>query len=205
MPLNFLYWFLMLINQLGNRVSLCRCYWLCLLMVSIYLIQLQFWWPDQHLIPNVLQLVFANISVKGWVIDSNQHSLSDCSSHALVIPAHNAEIVQGHFMTSGPIVVIDGWWWPQVLPESFSKCFAWLPYVFILTVHPATCVSIYPPHSSLVCHPYLLDGLGVAWWHWPLWNAFQCHVFCRCFCSFHSVPSYRAALCMVSYCCWYCM
>ena len=51
------------------------------------------------------QLVFANISVNGWVIDSNQHNLS---SHALVIPAHNAEIVQGHFMTSGLIVVIDG-------------------------------------------------------------------------------------------------
>ena len=53
------------------------------------------------------QLVLANISVKEWVIDSNQHSLSDCSSHALVIPAHIAEIVQGHFMTSGLKVVID--------------------------------------------------------------------------------------------------
>ena len=38
----------------------------------------------------------------------NQHSLSDCSSHALVIPAHNAEIVQGHFMTSGLVMVIYG-------------------------------------------------------------------------------------------------
>ena len=46
------------------------------------------------------QLVLANISIKGWVIDSNQHSLSDCSSQALVIPAHNAEIVQGHPMYS---------------------------------------------------------------------------------------------------------
>ena len=54
------------------------------------------------------QLVLANISIKGWVIDSNQHSLSDCSGHALVIPAHNAEIVQGHFMTSGLVVVIYG-------------------------------------------------------------------------------------------------
>ena len=53
------------------------------------------------------QLVLANISVKGRVIESNHHSLSDCSSHALVIPAHNAEIVQGHFMTSGLKVVIE--------------------------------------------------------------------------------------------------
>ena len=47
-------------------------------------------------------------SFKGWIIDSNQHSLSDCSSHALVIPAHNAEIVQGHFMTGGLVMVIYG-------------------------------------------------------------------------------------------------
>ena len=47
------------------------------------------------------QLVFANISIQGCVIDSNQHSLSDCSGHTLVIPAHKSEIVQGHFMTSG--------------------------------------------------------------------------------------------------------
>ena len=91
------------------------------------------------------QLVLANISVRGWAIDSNQHSLSDCSSHALVIPAHNAEIVQGHFMTSGLKVVIDGWWWPQVFPESFSKCSAWLPCVFILTIHPTALVPVYHP------------------------------------------------------------
>ena len=91
------------------------------------------------------QLVLANISLKGWVIDSNQHSLSDYSSHALVIPAHNAEIIWGHFMTTGLKMVIDGWWWPQVFPESFSKCSAWLPYVFILTVHPTTLVPVYHP------------------------------------------------------------
>ena len=91
------------------------------------------------------QLVLANISIKRWVIDSNQHSLSDCYSHALVIPANNAEIVQGHFMTSGLKLVIDWWWWPQVFPESFSKCSAWLPYIFILAVHPATLVPIYYP------------------------------------------------------------
>ena len=75
----------------------------------------------------------------------NQHSLSDCSSHALVIPAHNAEIVQGHFMTRGLKVVIDGWWWPQVFPESFSKCSASLPYVFFLAVHPTTLIPVYHP------------------------------------------------------------
>ena len=37
MPL-ILYWFLMLMNPVGSRVSPCRCYWLCLLVLSIYLI-----------------------------------------------------------------------------------------------------------------------------------------------------------------------
>ena len=37
MPL-ILYWFLMLMKQVGNRVSPCRCYWLWLLMLNIYLI-----------------------------------------------------------------------------------------------------------------------------------------------------------------------
>ena len=46
-------------------------------------------------------------------------------------------------MTSGLKVVIDGWWWPQVFPDSFSKCSAWLPYVFILAVHPTTLVPIH--------------------------------------------------------------
>ena len=54
------------------------------------------------------QLVFANISIQGWVIDSDQHGFSDGSGHALVFPAHYAEIVQRHFMTSGVIMVMYG-------------------------------------------------------------------------------------------------
>ena len=127
------------------------------------------------------QLVFANISIKGWVIDSNQHSLSDCSGHALVIPTHIAEIFKGHFMTRVLMMVINGWWWPQVLPESFSKCSAWLPYIFIPHSPPYYTCICKSHHSSLVCYLCLLGGLGAAWWYWPLWNAFQCHVFCRCF------------------------
>ena len=47
------------------------------------------------------QLVFANISVKGWVIDPNQHGFTDGPNHALVFPADYAEIVQRYFMASG--------------------------------------------------------------------------------------------------------
>ena len=160
---------LMLLNQLGTRGSPCRCYWLCLLMVNIYLFTLIAFlltWPAPH--PKYVAAGTCQYSVKGWVIDSNQHSLSDCSSHALVIPAHNAEIVQGHFMTSGLKVVIDGWWWPQVFPESFSKCSAWLPYAFILTVHPTTLVPVYHPTLLQYVIFGLLGGQGAAWWYWLL-------------------------------------
>ena len=54
------------------------------------------------------QLVFANTSIQGWVIDSDQHGFSDGSGHALVIPVHYAEIVQRHFMTFGVIMVKYG-------------------------------------------------------------------------------------------------
>ena len=51
------------------------------------------------------QLVFANIFIQGWVIDSDQHGSSDGSGHALVFPTHYAEIVYRHFMTSDVIMV----------------------------------------------------------------------------------------------------
>ena len=52
------------------------------------------------------QLVFANISIRGWVIDSNQHGFPDGPSHALVLHAHYAEIVQRYFMASDVEVVM---------------------------------------------------------------------------------------------------
>ena len=50
------------------------------------------------------QLLVANISIQGWVVDSDQHGFSDGSGHALIFPAHYAEIVQG--MTCGVKMVM---------------------------------------------------------------------------------------------------
>ena len=63
-----------------------RCY-------IYYLFKLAFWWLDQYLIPDMWQLVFANIFIQGWVIDFNQHGFSDGPSHVVVFPAHYAEVV----------------------------------------------------------------------------------------------------------------
>ena len=61
------------------------------------------------------QLVFANISIQGWVIDSDQHGFSDGSNHALVFPDQYVEIVQRHFMSSGVIMVTYGLWCSHAL------------------------------------------------------------------------------------------
>ena len=53
------------------------------------------------------QLVFANISVKGWVIDSYQYCLLVGPGNALVLPAYYAEIVQKQFMTSDVMMVME--------------------------------------------------------------------------------------------------
>ena len=53
----------------------------------------EFWWLDQHLIPSMWQLVFANISIQEWIIDSDYHNLPDGFGNASVFPAHYDEIV----------------------------------------------------------------------------------------------------------------
>ena len=111
-------------------------------MFIYYLFKFKFWWLDQHLIPDMWQLVFANISIKGWVINSNQHGFSDGHSHVLVFPAHYAEILQRNFMASDVEVVMYRWWSSHVFSEPFSKCSAWLLYMFIFTVYPTTVTSV---------------------------------------------------------------
>ena len=49
----------------------------------VILLQLEFWGPEQNVIPNVWQLVFANVPIKGWVIHSYEYSLFYSSSEFL--------------------------------------------------------------------------------------------------------------------------
>ena len=69
-----------------------------------------------------------------------------------VPPPHSAKVINRYGMTSGVIMVMDGWGALHVVFESFCKCSACFSYIFILTVHPATLVSMYrwvplKPHS----------------------------------------------------------
>ena len=138
-----------------------------------YLFTFEFWWLDQFLIPDMWQLVLANISIKGWVIDSNQHGFPDGPGHALVLPAHYAEIVQGYFMASDGEVVMYRWWSSHVFSEFITKCSAWLLYIFIFTVYPSTLVSI--NHSTFL--QYVISVLGVHYEFFDCIASFEIHLY----------------------------
>ena len=53
-------------------------------------------------------LVFAYVSIKRWVIDSDQDWYFDGSSNIRLLSAHNAEIFNGEVMNSDVVVVMDG-------------------------------------------------------------------------------------------------
>ena len=62
----------------------------------------------------------------------------------LVYSAYNAKIINRYVMTSGVVIVMDGWGL-HVFFGSLSQCSISLSSVFFLTVHPATLVSVYHP------------------------------------------------------------
>ena len=62
----------------------------------------------QDLIPNVVQLEFATIPVKGWIIDPDVHDLLDGISNVVWLPAHYRETVHSDAMPRGVTTVRDG-------------------------------------------------------------------------------------------------
>ena len=56
----------------------------------------------------VWQLELAKVSIKGWIINSNQYCLFDGPGNIMVLPAHYAEVVQRHLMTSDVVMFKDG-------------------------------------------------------------------------------------------------
>ena len=67
------------------------------------------------------QMVFANISIEGWIIDPYVQTLFYCSHLVQVLPPNNIEIVDGDIVTTDVAVVIymrEGF---QMFLEPFSK------------------------------------------------------------------------------------
>ena len=54
------------------------------------------------------QVVFANISIEGWINDPYVQSLFYCSHLVQVLPPNNIEIIDGDIVTTDVAVVIYG-------------------------------------------------------------------------------------------------
>ena len=67
------------------------------------------------------QMVFAHISVEGWIIDPYVQSLFYCSYLVQVLPPNNIEIVDGNIVTTDVTVVIYRRGGFQMFLEPFSK------------------------------------------------------------------------------------
>ena len=67
------------------------------------------------------QMVFAHISIEGWIIDPYVQSLHYCSHLVQVLPPNNVEIVDGNIVTIDVVVVIYGRRGFQMFPEPFTK------------------------------------------------------------------------------------
>ena len=53
-------------------------------------------------------MLFACISVQGWVTDSDENDFFDGSCNILVFSAHIAKIVNRYVMASGAVMIKDG-------------------------------------------------------------------------------------------------
>ena len=128
------------------------------------LLEFKFWWLDQHLIPYMWQLVLAYISVKGWVIDSNEYCFFDGSGNTLVLPAHSAKSFKRKVMTSG---AGGGYGWvrgPSCVLWTFLQKFCLIPQ-YILHSPPCHTYICRSPHFSggwCLC-PYNVPG--GPWWY----------------------------------------
>ena len=67
-------------------------------------------------------MVFANVSIQGWIVDPDVYSLFYGSPEVLVLPSHNVEIINTYAVTSGVKVVKYGGGGLLMFLEPLSKC-----------------------------------------------------------------------------------
>ena len=91
------------------------------------------------------QMVFANFSVKGWVIDPYEQSFFNCPGKVLVLPSNYAE-VNISFVTWDVTVVMNGRGGLLMFFEPFCKGSCTFSYIFFLT--PVIFVFIWRWHIS---------------------------------------------------------
>ena len=118
----------------------------------------------QNLIPYVWQMVFANILVKGWIINSDIQSLFYGSQEVLTFSSHYFKVVNSDIVTRDDRMVMDGGRGLEVLFKPLCKISCLLTNVFFITVHPVAFVPIYDPTLPPDCifvfwgHKEVFDG-----------------------------------------------
>ena len=117
------------------------------------LFQFKYWDVKQNLIPYVRQMVFAYVLVEGWIIYPCVYCFSDSSDQVLVLPSPMLKL---SMMILRPMVVKWSYIGEGVFRCSLnlSKSSWWLPYIFIITVHPIALVSV--DDVTLLC-----DGIFI--------------------------------------------
>ena len=57
------------------------------------LFSFQFWDGKQNLVPNMWQVVFANVSIEGRIVTSDVNGFFDGSGHTMSLPFYNFEVL----------------------------------------------------------------------------------------------------------------
>ena len=90
------------------------------------------WDVLQDLIPNVGKLVFLQVPVEGWVIDSDKHGLLDSPGNTMCFPACNGKAVHIDSISGRLAVLVNGGEGSKVFPEPVPKHHSWFSDVFFL-------------------------------------------------------------------------
>ena len=88
------------------------------------------------------QIVFAYVSFQVWTINPNIQSFLDGSHEVLVLSPHYTKIIYANPVTSDDIMVIYGGSGLLMLLEHLSKCSGGFSYIFFITLHPVTFISV---------------------------------------------------------------
>ena len=98
-------------------------------------------------------MVFAYVSIQGWIIDRYEHWFFNQPGEILLFPAHYAKFVKCGSMTCGVTVVMNRGGGFQMFFKPLFKCSSCLSYVLLITFQPITFESIY--YATLFCYVVL--------------------------------------------------
>ena len=91
------------------------------------------------------QMVFANVSVKGWIIGPCVQGFFYGPQEVLVLSPQYGKIVNSDFMTRDVMMVIYGRWGLEMFFQPLFKIPSWLTNILIITINPVTLIPVNDP------------------------------------------------------------